>query len=561
MYRPGFGRFVLPAFSLLWLILIWISEFHAPMYGLGITYATPGGSPRLVVASAPLSLERQGLRRGAVLDLKWMSAARLRVLFGMPKGMTVALPVVAGGSARTVVARAEVPLARRPAYDMWLEFFILTLSLPLAGYLGYRRPGIMIAALILFIAGGGLEWPLLSAALSGLPDWLFLSIILPISVLAGVFPVLALASFAIRLPNDERVPSKRTATHIIDAIVVAGFFFEAFPLTLILRSVFTALSALVVIAACLLSLRYAKPRDRARVGVVFAAVMLGGVFYAIAMIVASYTGESLFFLIDSNLSVLIVPVAVAYAILRYRVFDVGFVLNRTIVFTLTSALVLVAFAAMEFLVERYLRTLTHAESMALEFVIAVAVIVSAILIHRRVDHVVDRVLFRSRYEQEAALVRFATTAQFYTAQEPLVRDTIDAMVRYGRVEGAAIYLADAGGTGMACSATTFTAAPPRVDENDPASVALRAHRDEVDTHDFQTAFPGARLYPMVLAGRLAGVIATGERESGEAMPPDIDEAIRRAAAAVTISLAAIESDRIRQENAILQRRLTGVQPA
>jgi hypothetical protein len=534
---PAFApqRFVLPAFALLCLILIWISE----LYGTAFAPAMPHGS---VVDPPRLSF-----------------AQRLRYDFGMPKGATMLLPVITNGKPRNIVVRALRPIPPRPAFDQWLEFFILTLSLPLAGYLGYRRPGIMVAALIVFIAAGGIEWPLLIAPLSTFPNWLFVPCAWLLSVVAAVFPVLALASFAIRLPNDESIPEKRRAVYAVDALVVAGFIAEGLGPTKFLLNVYTGLSALLVIAACLISLRYAKIYDRARVGIVFGGVMLGGVLYALAMIYASYAGVTALFLIYANISVLVVPVSLAYAILRYRVFDVAFVLNRTLVYALTSALVLVALAAMEFLSERFLSTLTHAESIAVQFLIALGVIVSVRLVHRRVDQVVDRVLFRTRHEQEAALLRFATTAQFYTAQEPLIRDTIDALVRFGRVDGAAIYLA--GEAGMECMRSTFAAPRAAIDENDPAYVALRAHREEIDTYGFATAFPGARLYPMILAGRFAGVVAIGERESGESMPPDIDEAIRRIAAAVTIALAAIESDRIRQENVTLQRRLTGVQPA
>jgi len=76
-----------------------------------------------------------------------------------------------------------------------------------------------------------------------------------------------------------------------------------------------------------------------------------------------------------------------------------------------------------------------------------------------------------------------------------------------------------------------------------------------------TALPGERIYPMVLAGRLAGAITAGTREGGEAMPPDIDDALKRVAETVTIALAAIETDSVRGEIALLRQRLEGMQPA
>jgi len=218
-----------------------------------------------------------------------------------------------------------------------------------------------------------------------------------------------------------------------------------------------------------------------------------------------------------------------------------------------GVLVLLAFAAFEFVAERYLAQLTHAESVAVEFAIAVIVIFGARTVHRRVDRIVDGILFRTRHQQEHALRRFATTAQFYTAEAPLVRDALDAIVRFGRVPHAAIYLS--GESTFESAASTFPHVSPSLDENDPALVEMRAHHEPVDIEGSVTAVPGVRAYPMILAGRLMGFVATGEREGGEAMPPDIDEAVKQVCLSTASALAAIETDVMRRRNYALQQRL------
>src|SRR5665213_3523812 len=197
----------------------------------------------------------------------------------------------------------------------------------------------------------------------------------------------------------------------------------------------------------------------------FIAVMIGGAGYAINMIVYQFTHDYTPFYFYTTLSVITVPTAVAYAILRHRIFDVSFALNRTLVYGVTSAFVLLVFAALEFVAERYLTDLTRVEGIAVEFAIALALIVSVRLVHGRVDRLVDNVLFRARHEQESALRRYATTVQFYTAQKPLVRDTLDALVRFGRVRGASAYIVS--GAGLACVGSSPSTTPPDVDENDP----------------------------------------------------------------------------------------------
>ncbi|HET7812999.1 MAG TPA: hypothetical protein VFL13_01345, partial [Candidatus Baltobacteraceae bacterium] len=466
------------------------------------------------------------------------------------------LPVRGVSGDRIVSARATrvfpAPKAATPL-KFWTEDVPLALSLVLAAFLGYRRPGIMIAALILFIGGGGINWNRVAAAVTSWPDWLLSLTCKPLALVCTIFPVLVLASFAIRLPGDEPSPEKRRVIRIVDSVVILGFVVEGMPYSATLSAIYLVFSALLVIAAAVLSLRYARPVDRARVAVVFAAVMIGGVGYAADMLVAIFVNLGPWYGYYATMSAIIVPLALAYAILRHKVFDVAFVLNRTIVYGLTSTFLIVLLAALEFLAERYIVSFTRVESIAVEFAIALAVIVSARVAHQRIDQAVDRVLFRTRHQQEEALRRFATTAQFYTAQDPLIRDTVEALERFGRVQGAAVYLAR--GEDLRCERSSFPHSAAIVNENDPASVCLRAHREELDTHEMTTAFPGSRLYPMVLAGRLAGTLVTGDRENGEAIPPDIDEAIQRVAAAVGIALAAIDSDLIRAENANLRRQL------
>lgn len=546
------ASFVLPLFAVLWLAMIYASSFFNGVYHAdGIFRQTDSG--RVVVSAGP-TLRRAGVRPG--MTVRSPSGVAAERALSSPYGAPVVMIVSDGRTTRTVTVPA---VSQRLASDpLYITFDLLTISfsLLLAGYLGFRKPGVMIAALILFLGGGDLSWPAFTVFFSGLPDALFGPLARVFQDLCDWFPVLALASFAVRLPGDRPAGEKRIAVAVVDALVAAGFV-TGFILENPHRfqnALLTGASALIVIGACIAALRYAQPADRGRVGIVFAGVFFGGVGYAANMIWLQYGEPFVVFRLYTTISVILVPLSVAYGVLRHRVFDVGFVLNRTIVYAVTSAVVVLVLGALEFAAERFVNDLTHVESLVVQFAIAMIVIVSVRVVHGRIDRIVDSVLFRSRHEQESALRRFATTLQFYTEQGPLVRDTVDALVRYARVQGAAVYL-PGDGTGLQQAASSFPIAASSVDHNDTAYVELRAHHEALQVHGVPTTFPGDRLYPMVLAGRIAGVVATGERESGEEMPPDINEAIERIAAALTISLAAIETDRIRSENATLHAQL------
>jgi len=511
-----------------------------------------------VMKSTP-ELRRHGVVDGTQLDLDSIGMIQRWRVIGAPQGYLLDFPVVTAQGTNMLRLPATVRFKRQA--QSWVTLFD-ALAILLAGYIGFRRPGLMTTALVLYV-GGAINIFAIVRSAAFLPDVAFVSFVVPMTALITIFPNLVLASFAIRFPDDASFVRKRTAIRIIDALVVIGFLLELLDRLWLPHSPlrgqsytnwYVAVSAAIVLAATLLSLYYAERTSLGRVWIVFAAIVGAGTLYALGIgFVASSTSLAWASGWVFGLAIVIVPIAVAYAILKHRIFDVAFVLNRTLVYAVTSTLALVLLGGLEFLVQRLVMTVGHFEGAAIEFGIALIVIVFARLVHQRIDRTVDSLLFRARHEEEATLRRFATTAQFYTAAEPLVREAADCVERNGRVQGAALYVA--ADNGLRCAASSFAGAASKVDLNDPGYVELRAHREPLDAAGVRTALPGARLYPMVLAGRSVGLIAVGERETGEAMPPDIDDALKAVAIAVGVSLTVIETAEIRQELAGLRARL------
>jgi len=550
--RSRIGSYALVLFALFWLGAIVAVDILPTPHAADIsTKSRPSGV--VIVEVGPHSAAA-GARLGDVILFDATSYVRR---FGI-EGGTTSIRVRRGAQTLPLTLPLTTPMRTGSVLQLVLTDVAMAFALLLAAYLGFRKPSVMIAALILFLGGGALSWPLLAGQFSALPDAVYVPLASTLSVVCDWFPVMALASFAVRLPGGSPTGAQQAAIRIVDG-VVAGTFLCAFvfmAVGLYARAYIfcTAFSGIVVLVASLAALALCRPADRGRTAIVFGGVMVGGVGYAANMLGLRFGEPYWLFQIYANVSVIVVSLSLAYAVLRHRVFDVAFVLNRTLVFALTSALVLVVFAALEFVADRFLTDVSHVEGMLLQFGIALVVTLSVGVLHRRADFVVDNVLFKARHEQENALRRFASTLQFYTEQGPLERDTIDVLLRYGRVAGAAMYVAQDTGLKQV-QASAFAVSTPEIDHNDMAYVELRAHHEPLHVHTMPTAFPGDRLYPMIRAGRIVGVIATGERESGEEMPPDIDDAIVRIAHAAATSLGAIESDHIRCELTDLRTRL------
>ncbi|MDE2480750.1 MAG: hypothetical protein KGN02_00995, partial [bacterium] len=483
-------RLLLPAFALLWLAMVLVVEIGPDAYHPPFELAKRNARGSTVTKASP-ELQALGIVPGAhirVDRIPWADGIRL---IYAPKGALVNVPLETPSGIRMVAVRATVPrvsgLSNRIFAVLSAAFALL-----LVAYLGYRRPSGMVFALMLFIGGGGLSWSSFAAQISWMPAAAFTVVAWVLRDLCNIFPVLVLASCAIRLPGTAPSPQRTRAIRVVDGIVVAGFMLDVFAeKSSIAYAVMCGLWALVLLGASLLSLRLAQAEDRARVGIVFGAIMIGGVGYAVTMIsfvlgILPFT----FFLVYTTLSIDLIPIAVAYAILKHRVFDVEFVLNRTVVYALTSAILLLMFAALEFFAERSILALTRVESTIVEFIIVLVVVVSARLVHTRVDRAVDTILFRTRHAQEVALARYATTAQFYTAAQPLVRDTMDVVVENACVNGTAVYLLTNGAFMKAGS--SWVEAPAEIEENDAALTDMRAHQEPRDLHASTTALPGAR---------------------------------------------------------------------
>jgi hypothetical protein len=69
----------------------------------------------------------------------------------------------------------------------------------------------------------------------------------------------------------------------------------------------------------------------------------------------------------------VVPVVLTYAAVSRRLIDVGFVLNRTIVFAIVSTIVIGAFVLVEWAASAWLAGTTHATSAVIGMIVALAI--------------------------------------------------------------------------------------------------------------------------------------------------------------------------------------------
>lgn len=128
----------------------------------------------------------------------------------------------------------------------------------------------------------------------------------------------------------------------------------------------------------------------------------------------------------TNLSFQALPIAVAVAILRYRLYDVDLLINRTLVYGATSAAIGATFFLGIVALQAFLRPLT----LGSEFPVAASTLASFALfqpLRRRIQRAIDQRFDRSRYDAARTLDAFADRLRDEVDLDALRSDLIGAV--------------------------------------------------------------------------------------------------------------------------------------
>lgn len=428
-----------------------------------------------------------------------------------------------------VAAPSSSPLAAVIILDAAkLAFFAMALLV------AWRKPDDPAArALALFLAcfGFGLGFDLGLFA----PLWqrLFVAMLVQTAFYAGAIAALA---FACRFPIPPERGFRATISRWIwplaafgvlvgEGAILFGFIEPAATQSFrpLLPLPFLASYTLVAIAMIAVfwdSYRSSTGSDRVRIRWVlltFAFGFSGLLVYFAGIILHGNTGALQY----APFTVFVIPFGLAYVILRHRILDIGFVINRAVVYAGVSLIVVATFIIFEWLVGHVVEANSRASGI-LQLGAALVLGLSIRPIHNRVDQWVDDFFFSERHAAEAAVRKFAHEALLITAQSDLVAKTVDVAQRNMRLSGCAFYTAR--GDRYVPIQSTFEVGPS-VSENDYAVLRMRTWHAPVELHDVETQLPGELALPMTVRGKLAGFLLCGDKSSHEAFAPDEREAL------------------------------------
>ncbi|MBV9719315.1 MAG: hypothetical protein JOZ77_08345 [Candidatus Eremiobacteraeota bacterium] len=517
-------------------------------FGLSLSSGEHIGSQAVVTAVDPNSpAARAGIRSGD--RVRFRSSFRNRVIFyATVPGDRI---TITDRNRTTTLTAAVLHSSTPQAFIAVVELARITF-LVMAALIAWRRPDDKAAralAVLLVCFGIGitfdvgiLPWVWTRFALLMFMQTLFLSGAVAALVFASRFPAVSQKGFRASIDRGA------AALAIIGVVLAAASAALLFALPIesdreraLLELPFLAFYIGVIVATlfCLLDgYRSSSGTQRLRARWALGSIAFGvsGILIFLIAAMTGHNGEAAQYFV---LTTFVIPFGLAYAIFRHRMLDITFVINRAVVYTAVSIVIVGLFIFFEWLLGLVVEQNSR-ESITLQLLAALALGLSTRFIHARVDRFVDNLFFRERHAAEAAVRRFSREASLITTEHDLVTKTVDVAVKNMHLRGAAFYALRSGAFAPLYSTIADSAA---VGENDYAILEMRTWHTPVEPSMRGSMLRGDAAFPMMVRGSLAGFLLCAEKETHETLAPDERDALSELAIS---SGVALDSLRVRE---------------
>lgn len=568
--KPAFGLLV-AAVSIVVLALSWAMVL-LPLAVFPLFFGDGPQGPYVTIIRPGFTSAAGGIVLGDLVDFSTLTyAERLRLNMGAPAGRTITLRVRhAGVWSDRVITSSLFSLSLGNA--RWLSFLIsLTIGVFVAAIVVVRRPSIATAAFAGYVLGAVPSLRFV-ALFAWLPDPIYDVVATVLETAIGNFPIFLLLTFVTRFPVEPTTANGRLRMRVADitvlvgAVVCLGFaIFEPVRLQSWRDALNLIDLGVAVLGGVLAALQYRESsgEDRRRIGWVLVGYSISlASFFGTEYLVSMSGFNASTSQVVTVLCGLALPLALAYAILRHRVLDVGFALNRTVVYAVVTTVVVVAVSLVDWLAGKLIGEKKLA--LALEALVTIALGVALNAMHARIERVVERAFFRSRHRAELQLrngIQALAFAAGETAIECALTDEVAAALH---VRSTAYFRLDEGTDRFRCIRATGWHDVDRTIDRDSLLVrTLHVRERPVHLADFgitETAVqtgPATPMFAVPIADRheLRGFVLYGSLLDGTAPDPELVDLLGQLGTAAATALAYVEARAARKRLADIERLL------
>ncbi|HZV66889.1 MAG TPA: hypothetical protein VFG03_18475 [Telluria sp.] len=244
----------------------------------------------------------------------------------------------------------------------------------------------------------------------------------------------------------------------------------------------------------------------------------------------------------------------AYAVLKYRVFNFDFAISRVLVFSVVNLLLLSLFGLIEWAMHGGLSG--HGPEKKSALVDAGVALITFLVFHKVHDTLerrVERLFFRQWHDNEHKLRDYARQAAHVTTVDALLGTLRSAIDRFTAHAGCALYLRQAGGEFALVPGATLDGAPAHIDANDGAVLAMRPQPEPLFLETMQTTLPAELMMPMCHRNVLNGLVLLGSKWHGESYRPDECKVLQQVIEQVGLDLHVLRVDMLERELQDLER--------
>jgi serine phosphatase RsbU (regulator of sigma subunit) len=233
--------------------------------------------------------------------------------------------------------------------------------------------------------------------------------------------------------------------------------------------------------------------------------------------------------------ILLLPLSLAIAILRYRLFDIDFIIRRTLIYGVVSALLALIFAGSVVVLQALFRAITGQTSGVVIAISTLAIAALALPLRNRIQAAIDRIFYRQKYDAQKTLEAFVAGLQNQTDLEGLAAEARAVIQETLQPESVKVWLAaDADQMPPASPKAGGQEVIARIASDDPIIARLQRARgvmevDKLRVNSFALSSPALQTMkeegdvvaaPLVHQGEFIGLVTLGPRRSEEGYSAD-----------------------------------------
>ncbi len=463
-----------------------------------------------------------------------------------------------------------------PRFSVWdrttglLAIIPATVFLVVAFGLVFVRPSVMTWSFYAVAIGYFSTQPTFEYFHALLPRALFIPLTFLLSTIFGNFAVLPLLPFIIRFPDNRLTGFSRVfdrAIWVVIAFAFAAYTYNWFQLWKIgMPSPFVTISdvwlplGVFALATYILigKFKHATPAVRQRVGFLVIGMVVSFIAYAVYFVPGIPDAAKQII----GYAVVAMPITVGYAVLRHRVLDVNFVLNRALAYGILSVFVIAVVSLLDWLFSHVLSEYHLAVVFELVATIAIGLLLDRI--NKAIEAAVERIFFRHRRLAERYLKRTAAALPYATEEAAVSEALVDVPAEALNLSAAALYRRSDGGRfeGVATSPNT-PVAPPGFDPNHLLVRMLQANEESVWLEQLRSHLEreNSAIYvlaiPVLVRHELVSFTLYGAHTNGAQLDPDEVDLLEDLAREAARAYDHIDAVRMRQRYERVMEPLRG----